>query len=316
MHKKHGNIDILIVEDSQTQALRLQISLEQQGYQSVVANNGLDAIRLLRKRFFSLVITDWIMPHMDGFEFCKTIRRYEFEGYVYIILLTAKDSKNDVINGLKAGADDYLIKPVDPAELFARLNTAKRIITLEHSLRKRNKEITLLSITDHLTRVYNRGYLNDHLVTVLKYAFRYNHPLAIMICDIDHFKKVNDQYGHQTGDMVLKKFADCLKQTLRDGADWLARYGGEEFIIVMPETELTGALIAAERHRRRIAEMVIESGSENEPIRITASFGVACILPSKKGKKINMETLIEEADKCLYLAKKEGRNRCSGASLG
>jgi len=234
-----NDIEILIVEDSYTQALRLQIILEQHGYRVAIASNGREGIDLLKRRFFPIVITDWIMPEMDGAEFCRAIRGHEFAGFVYIILVTAKDSKNDILTGLEAGADDYLVKPIDPAELVARLNTAKRIIALEHSLNTRNEEIALLSVTDPLTKAYNRRYLNDHLPMALKRAFRYGHPLSLIICDIDHFKRINDRYGHQAGDLVLEEIARHLLQFLREGIDWVVRYGGEEFAVVLPETDLT-----------------------------------------------------------------------------
>jgi len=313
MNEHNDNFEILIIEDSRTVALQLQIILERQGLQSVVTGNGLEALQLLQKRPFHIVITDWVMPNMDGCQFCKAIRRQTFNYYIYIILQTSKNSKDDIVAGLKAGADDYIIKPINPAELLARLNTARRIISLEQSLKKRNEEIMLLSITDLMTNVFNRGYLDKQLASALKYNFRYNHPLSIIMYDIDHFKDVNDQYGHQVGDMVLKRFADCLKQNLRQDADWVARYGGEEFVVVLPETTLTNALIVAERKRQRISEMIIET--ERGQIKVTGSFGAACVLPSKKGKQVSMETFIAGADRCLYKAKAEGRNRGSGILL-
>lgn len=307
------SINILIVEDSQTQALRLKIILEEQGYRIAVGRNGREGLELIQKDFFPIVITDWIMPEMDGFEFCQTVRSMEFPGYVYIILLTAKDSRNDIIAGLEAGADDYLIKPVDEAELAARLNTAKRIINLEHSLRKRNEEIARLSITDPLTKTYNRRYLNEHLPATIKRASRYNHPLSVILCDIDHFKKVNDTYGHQAGDRVLEEFARCLRQFIRDDADWLARYGGEEFFIVLPETDLEGALKAAERFRVTISETPVLTDAGT--IEITASFGAASVNFEKSQGIVGQRTgecLIAAADECLYRAKEEGRNRTFG----
>ncbi len=319
---KKGPIDILIVEDSQTQALRLQLILEQKGYRTATANNGREGLEMIQNYFFPIVITDWIMPEMDGFEFCKTIRAKEFPGYVYIILLTAKDSKKDTIAGLEGGADDYIVKPVDEAELVARLNTAKRIISLEYSLKKQNEEIARLSITDPLTKTYNRGYLNEHLPRAVKQAFRYNHPLSIVICDIDFFKDVNDSYGHQVGDQVLIKFAQILQQTIREGVDWVARYGGEEFVIVLPETDMCGAMKAAERYRLMILGTpfpyndLSKLGIGNKGIKITASFGAASVIPPNKGREVSMEEMIAAADQSLYQAKREGRNRCVGTMIG
>lgn len=312
---------ILLVEDSKTQALKVQYILEQQNYRVKIASNGMEGLSYLEEEPFPIVITDWVMPEMDGFEFCQAIRRKEFENYVYIILLTAKDSKDDIIAGLQAGADDYLIKPVDPAELAARVNTAKRVLSLESSLRTRNKEIALLtltvsmlSITDPLTQTYNRRYLNDLLPQILREAFEENRQLSIIICDIDHFKYVNDAYGHLAGDYVLKEFSKCIKSDIRQGEDWMVRYGGEEFLIVLPDAGIEYAKEVAERHRRNVENAVIIH--EDTQIKITSSFGVASVRPTEEGRQVNADSLIAAADKCLYEAKEKGRNRCFSVILG
>jgi len=307
------NLEILLVEDSQTQALKLKLMLENHGYQVNTATNGQEGMHMLMNQPVSTVITDWMMPEMDGRELCQAIRQHDFENYVYILLLTAKDAKDDIIEGLEAGADDYLIKPVDDAELIARLTTANRIISLESSLKQRNKEIALLSITDPLTKIFNRGYLNDNLPKALKRAERYQLPLSILLVDIDHFKGVNDRYGHLAGDRVLKTFVDDINQALRRDLDWIARYGGEEFIIVLPETGHSGALAAAEKFRH-----IVESGrtaTKQGPIQITASFGIATVSNTADIDRISMDTLINTADRSLYKAKQAGRNRCVGTQL-
>jgi len=307
------DFEVMLVEDSRTQALKLQLMLASQGYHVAVAQNGLEAMNMLLNSHISIVITDWIMPEMDGSELCRAIRKHDFGNYVYIILLTAKDSKHDIIEGLEAGADDYLTKPVDDAELIARLTTAERVIRLESSLKQRNKEIALLSITDPLTRIFNRGYINDNLPKAFKQAVRYVLNLSIIICDIDHFKSVNDHYGHQAGDEVLKFFVKELNGALRKDLDWMARYGGEEFIIVLPETDLTGATAAAERFRSIIARPVIRF--EDHDIQITASFGIASIGLEGDKSHLTAEDLIKAADRCLYQAKEGGRNKCIGMSI-
>mgnify|MGYP006291845729 CR=1 FL=1 len=321
-------LDILLAEDSQTQALRFKLTLESRGYRVTIAKNGIEAMNLLMEHPVSIVISDWVMPEMDGLELCQAIRRHDFENYVYIILLTAKDAKHDIIKGLEAGADDYLVKPVDDAELIARLSTARRIISLEASLKQRNQEIALLSITDPLTRVFNRGYLNAHLPKVLKRALRYQHPLSLLITDIDHFKEVNDHYGHQAGDQVLKAFTENLAGALRRDLDWIARYGGEEFIIVLPETDYSGAEAVAERLRCMTEDMTIRTHCGD--IRIKASFGIVSLLSHSidsgastdalalqpAGPDIlTAENVIDRADQCLYRAKQAGRNCCMGVVL-
>lgn len=307
------DFEILLVEDSRTQALRFQLMLENHGYHIHVAQNGIEAMNMLLSNHFSIVVTDWVMPEMDGSELCRAIRQHDFGGYIYIILLTARDSKTDIIEGLKSGADDYLTKPVDDMELIARLSTAERIIRLEQALRKRNQEIALLSITDPLTRIFNRGYINDHLPIAFKRAARYHQPLSIIIADIDHFKVVNDTYGHQAGDKILIKFAAALKETLRTDIDWVARYGGEEFLVTLPETDLEGAKTVAERLRELTAELSIDTGDKQ--IKITASFGVATLSQDSDMKMLNTDELIKTADRCLYEAKEKGRNQTIGMKL-
>jgi two-component system cell cycle response regulator len=307
------DFEVMLVEDSRTQALKFQIMLESHGYHVTVAQNGLEAMNMLLNSRTSIVITDWIMPEMDGSELCRAIRKHDFGNYVYIILLTAKDSKNDIIEGLEAGADDYLTKPVDDAELIARLTTAERVIRLESSLKQRNKEIALLSITDPLTKVFNRGYLNDNLPKAFKRAVRYHQNLSIIICDIDHFKLVNDNHGHQVGDTVLISIVKELADSLRKDLDWVARYGGEEFLIVLPETNLNGATVAAERFRQRVSEVVVPVEGKN--IQVTASFGVSAINQEGDNSHLTTDDLIRAADRCLYQAKERGRNKCIGASI-
>ncbi len=303
---------ILLVEDSRTQALKIQLILEDHGYHVTLAQDGLEAMNILLSNRISIVISDWIMPEMDGYELCRAVRRHDFGSYVYLILLTAKDSKDDIIEGLEAGADDYLTKPVDDSELIARLTTAERVIRLESSLKLRNKEIALLAITDPLTEIFNRGYMNTNLPKAIKRAVRYKQQLSIIICDIDHFKNVNDTYGHHMGDIILRSFAQNLNSSLRKDIDWVARYGGEEFLIVLPETGLNGAKIVSERLRHKVSE---ETPDEENTIKITASFGIASLTHGEDNSYLNATELIKAADKCLYQAKEQGRNRTVGISL-
>nr|HID59749.1 diguanylate cyclase [Desulfobacterales bacterium] len=208
---------------------------------------------------------------------------------------------------------DYLTKPFNHAELIARLNTGKRILKLERSLRKANEEIRILSITDPLTKCYNRRYMNEHLPKEINRARRYGHPLSVILCDIDHFKEINDTYGHQAGDMVLKRFARCLKESIRRDVDWVIRYGGEEFLIVLPETGLMSSLSIAERLRIIVSQTEIMWDKEN--IRITASFGTTGFDNSTPDEKISVDAMINMADRYLYQAKEEGRNRVVSGEL-
>lgn len=307
-------LDVLILEDSLTQALRLQLILESQGYRVTVAGNGMEGLALLENNPFSIVITDWVMPKMDGCEFCHAVRERESSKYVYIILLTTKGSQDDIVAGLEAGADDYLVKPVDESELAARLSTAKRIIELERSLQQRNEEISRLSVTDPLTNVYNRRYLNEYLLKEIARASRSGRSLSIVLCDIDHFKRVNDTYGHLVGDQVLQEFSKNLKKVVRT-TDWISRYGGEEFVIVYPEIDLEGAQQAAERCRIAVSEGRVSVGDQE--VLITSSFGIVSCVPAgmEMDNEACMDAMISAADECLYQAKHAGRNRSVGRAL-
>jgi two-component system cell cycle response regulator len=309
-----GSFPVLIVEDNLLMRRILEGHLIEMGHAVTSVENGQQALEMLEKEYFPLVITDWVMPEMDGLALCRAIRENNYSGYVYIILLTGQDKKEDLISGLGAGADEYLVKPVNRPELAVRLKTAARILELQNSLKRSYEEIKLLSTKDPLTKLFNRGYLDERLPQEVKRTFRFERPLSIALFDLDHFKSINDSYGHLAGDRVLRDCADCVRRSVRGEIDWLARYGGEEFLMVLPETNLAGAMACAERLRREISELVtIVDGLE---IRFTASFGVASFTPPDQKEDLTIaNVLIEKADQCLYLAKKEGRNRVRSIQL-
>lgn len=298
---------ILLAEDDEISRRLTEKILLTAGLKVTWAENGLEAFKLFKKQFFPIVLSDWMMPEMDGLELCQAIRSTPTSGYVYIIILTARDTKDDIIAGLEAGADDYLAKPFNPGELNARIKTGIRILRLERSLKQANEKIKKLSVTDPLTGCYNKGYLNERLPKEIKYALRYKHSLSLIICDIDHFKEVNDTFGHQAGDEVLKQFTHCIQKSFREKIDWLARYGGEEFILVLPETDVNGAGVLAERLRKKITQLKMTI--DNKKIAISASFGVTGFSHPETALTISTETMIAKADNLLYQAKKEGRNK-------
>lgn len=304
---------ILIVEDDAVSRRVLERLVSKAGYSVTAAENGLQALKLYQEQFFPIVLTDWLMPEMDGLELCKAIRNIEQEDYVYIILVTQKESKEDIAEGLEAGADDYLTKPVHLIELLARIKTGMRIIELERNLREAKEEVYMLSITDPLTGTYNRRYLNENLSQEIDLARKNKHPLAIILCDIDYFKRVNDTYGHLIGDLVLKSFARILRDAVDHRTDWVARYGGEEFIIVLKESNYENACIVSETLRNFVERATIKVPEAE--INITSSFGVTAFEPQNTSQEISLEKMLDLADKCLYQAKTDGRNRVSGECI-
>jgi two-component system, cell cycle response regulator len=228
-------------------------------------------------------------------------------------LLTARDSKEHIIAGLEAGADDYLIKPVHEPELIARLNAGRRILNLEHSLRVANQRNRILSITDALTGTYNRRYLMEQLPRELERCRRYGYPLSVLMCDIDHFKQINDASGHAAGDDVLQQFAARAQKSIRTNSDWIARYGGEEFLIVLPETGYEGAVSVAEKIRSVVASSPF--ATRMGEARVTASFGAASTGPNGPDISLKVDALIRAADECLYRSKQEGRDRTIGHEM-
>lgn len=300
---------VLVVEDNHFLRHVLCNLLQEDGNAVTAVADGEAALAHLRQDPCPIVITDWVMPGMDGLELCRAIRSLEQDCYTYIILLTAQESKADLVTGLEAGADEYLIKPINEAELRARLKIAKRILNLERSLKQSLEELKHLSVKDPLTELYNRRFLAERLPQEIKRAARYGRNLSLIMLDIDHFKRINDNFGHFAGDGVLKLCAGMLQEAIRQDVDWAARYGGEEFLLILPETDHAGALVVAERLRERFAGAPMAVGEFE--IGMTASFGVSTWPHNRRGA-LGAEALLEAADRALYQAKKTGRNKvCS-----
>ena len=296
---------ILLVDDEPTQRLIMARLLKRAGYLVETAGNGLEALAKIDSGDFQLMITDWEMPEMDGIALCSALRASQSRGYIYTILLTARDAIEHVVTGLQAGADDYLTKPVIEPELIARLNTGKRIVTLERSLRSANEENRRLSITDPLTGAYNRRYLMEQLPREIERAARYGRQLSVVMCDVDHFKKINDTHGHLIGDEVLKWFVANLQKSVR-ACDWVARYGGEEFVAVLPETNVLNAGAAAENLRQGLSAVPFVLGDVTFPV--TASFGASGwkeLVPAGA----TLDALMGKCDAGVYASKAAGRDR-------
>jgi two-component system, cell cycle response regulator len=304
---------ILLAEDDPVTRMLMTRFLKKAGYEVDAVANGSDALDRMTKRYYPMLVTDWEMPEMDGVALCKAVRNMQLDGYVYALLLTARDAKEHIIAGLEAGADDYLIKPVHEAELIARLNAGRRILNLEHSLRAANQRNRILSITDALTGTYNRRYLMEQLPRELERCRRYAYPLSVLMCDIDHFKQINDARGHAAGDEVLQQFAARAQKSIRMNSDWVARYGGEEFVIVLPETAHEGAVAVAEKIRSLISGTPFATRAGDATV--TASFGIASTGPNGPDISLKVDAIIRTADECLYRSKQEGRNRSSGSEI-
>jgi len=296
---------VLLTDDEPVQRMLIGRLLTRAGYEVVMAEDGQQALQLMQQGDFYLLLTDWEMPNLDGIGLCRAVRSMKLPHYTYTILLTSRDAVEHVVMGLQAGADDYLTKPIMEPELLARLNTGKRVVEMERSLRLANEENRRLSIIDALTGVYNRRYLMEQLSKELERSARYNHSLSLMLCDVDHFKRINDNYGHQCGDETLIKFSQALRGCLRE-TDWIARYGGEEFVIVLPETNLNSGAQVAERCRAALAKQPIVVGGHSLPV--TASFGVTGWLATVP-INADINKVIALADTGVYASKEGGRNR-------
>ena len=301
---------ILIVDDHEDNIEVLKVRLESWGYQTLSAYNGVDAIRIVEATPPDLILLDVMMPEMDGNEVARRIKGNTALPFIPIIMQTALDSTDSKVEGLEAGADDYITKPIDFAELKARLRSMLRIKRLQESLEEREKELleanerlTYMSQTDALTGLDNRRHLNERIDEMFSHAKRLNEPFSLVMCDLDKFKSVNDTYGHQAGDEVLKQLSAILKDEARE-IDRVGRYGGEEFMLLLPGTVLDAAVTFAERVRKRI-----EGNTFTFPggtLTRTSSFGVAG-WPHPQIEQC--DDLVRTADDALYVAKETGRNK-------
>lgn len=301
------NRRVLVVDDDPVQRISISCMLERGGYIPVAAEDGQEAIDIFNSEPFSFVLTDWEMPNVDGIGLCNYIRAKKLPFYTYIVMFTARSGTDHIVQGLQSGADDYVAKPVKELELLARLTAGKRLLELEQSLRRANEENIRLSTIDALTGMFNRRYLMDQLAKELSRSTRYKHNCSLVFCDIDHFKLINDKYGHQFGDAALIHVSELLRSYVRDG-DWAARYGGEEFAVVLPETSHANALELAEACRQALESRPVRS--QGHQVTLTASFGVATYIPQGL-RAPDVNVIISAADHALYLSKHQGRNRVS-----
>jgi two-component system cell cycle response regulator len=297
---------VLLVDDDELAMARLAGILSANGFEVFTATGGSEALTSMKADFAPVVITDLKMPGMDGLELCRTIRQQSWPGYIYILLLTARDAEADILAGLTAGADDYLSKRMSPAQLLARLRTAQRILTLERSLKVALAEKHREALTDSLTGAPNRRYFVRRLSRKLDRLRVCGGDLYLMALDIDHFKQINDRYGHASGDSVLKEFVRRVAQCLPRNTGWCARMGGEEFSVVLEETKLAGARIVADRLLRAIA--VTPVNTRAGVVKVTVSIGVSGLEADENSEAVTIDSLLHQADRYLYASKENGRN--------
>jgi diguanylate cyclase (GGDEF)-like protein len=295
---------ILIVEDSaQIRAeIRRTLADAALSIECVEADNGVEALKQLMPTSVDLVLCDVQMPHMDGFQFLRVFRARADNASTPVIMLTGRDNADEKIFGLEVGASDYVTKPFVAGELIARVKVQLKLKQLQDDLKHANEQLKVLSITDHLTSLFNRRHFAEVLANEFKRSQRYKHPLSLAMIDLDHFKQVNDKHGHTTGDLVLTDFGNLLKMSFRT-TDSLARYGGEEFVLLLPHTTSPDGAKAIEKVRAQLASISLGLLTKGA---MTFSAGIATY-PSDLAN--SPETLVTAADQALYKAKSAGRNR-------
>ena len=296
---------VLIAEDDSLLRQMLRGALTAAGHQLVTAANGLDAWEMLQREHVRMLIVDWMMPGLDGPELIRRIRGAGWPGYTYIILLTAKTGRDDVVEGLNAGADDYVTKPFRQDELLARMGVGARILDLETRLSESLAREEELATRDSLTGLPNRRALYDWARVELSRADREKRSVGVIMMDIDQFKPINDRFGHAVGDEALRRVADVLQKSKRD-YDYTGRWGGDEFLTILPGTSMLQAGLVAERIRASIDKVRLGVGGADS-VELRSSLGVACASPATS--PIGIDDLLNQADGALYQAKAEGRNR-------
>ncbi len=301
---------VLIAEDDPVSRHMLEAFLTKWGYEVVVAGNGQEAWQVLQQDDApKLAILDWMMPGMEGVQVCRRLRERADYPYVYVLMLTSRDRKQDLVEGIEAGADDYLIKPFDAHELRAHLHAGKRILDLQQELISARDALRVQAAHDPLTGLWNHAAIFDILRRELERAQRQGTSLGVVMADLDHFKQINDTYGHPAGDAVLREATRRMQSAVRT-YDSIGRYGGEEFLIVVPGADEASALQQAERLRASVSKAHVEVGPSST-VPLTISLGATA---TGEPKVSMLDSLLRAADLALYQAKRKGRNRVEMAS--
>jgi two-component system, cell cycle response regulator len=295
MNKSVQQLKVLVADDSAVYRKLVEQTLPPDQYSILFAKTGQSAIDLFKQHRPALVITDWVMPDLTGIEVCRKIRASAQGSYTYIIIVTSVSEKENVVEGLEAGADDYLTKPFHPKELLARVGVGRRLVDLHQQIESQNRLLKELALTDALTGLPNRRAVEDWAKGQLSAAVRHGFSFSVVIADLDNFKVVNDTYGHDAGDTVLKEFAGILKRSVRS-SDMYGRIGGEEFIVIFTHADEHNVGIVVERVLDQLRAHEFWLGGKT-----VAGFD---------GKGVpEFAKLVNQADAALYVAKRGGRNR-------
>jgi diguanylate cyclase (GGDEF)-like protein len=309
MDRSSQQFKILAVDDSPIYRKLVEQSLSREQYTLLFAKNGREALDLFEKHHPAVVITDWTMPDIEGLELCRRIRR-DFQGvYSHLILLTSNADKKQVVEGLAAGADDYLTKPFHPGELLARVAVGRRIVELHRQIQAKNRSLEELALTDGLTGLPNRRAIDVWATRELSAAARHGFSIWVAMADLDHFKSINDTHGHEAGDTVLKSFAEILKSNTRE-SDMCCRLGGEEFLVVLTHIEeKENVNIAIERIRKQFRAQKFTVAGRTFTATVSVGIGGFC-----GSKPSDLNAVVANADAALYAAKHKGRDRIEFAN--
>ncbi len=306
-------LKVLIVDDDPDARELVEDAIRTLGHACVLARDGLEALEMHERERADVIVSDWRMPRMDGLQLCRSIRAEDpLRSYTHFIFLTGNDDKEHFVEGMRAGADDYISKPIDLDELDARLEAARRVVSLQRQLRANNSVLRrdserafVAARTDPLTAALNRLALAEDLEALAARAERYNHRYCAALCDVDEFKSYNDHFGHLAGDEALRQVANALHEALRRG-DGFYRYGGEEFLAILPEQSLAEAASAMDRARQAVERLRIPHAPGARLPFVTISAGIAALSGGSSG---SLDGWLKRSDAALYAAKAHGRNR-------